>query len=159
VAGRYGAVQPDAPLGRSHQIQGVPHLLAGRDENQVRPGHGGEAQPAQTLREEGAQLQQQNRLQDAIAKYNQSLQFWPDQKLKEHVASIEGKLRQDQEAEQRKAQAKRLRDEGAGLQQQNRIRRPSASTVRVSRTGLTNNSRIMCGNSNRALRPLRHSRR
>jgi hypothetical protein len=77
---------------------------------------------AQTLRDEGGHLQQQNRLQEAITKYNQSLQYWPDPKLKEHIASIEGKLRQDQETEARRAQAKRLRDEGAALQQQNRIR-------------------------------------
>jgi hypothetical protein len=77
---------------------------------------------AQALRDQGAQLQQQNRLQDAITRYNQSLQFWPDPKLKEYIASLEAKIKQDQEAEARKAQAKRLRDEGAGLQQQNRIR-------------------------------------
>ena len=77
---------------------------------------------AQTLRDQGAQLQQQNRLQDAIAKYNQSLQLWPDPKLKEHIAALQAKLKEAQDAEARKAQAKRLRDEGAGFQQQNRIR-------------------------------------
>ncbi len=77
---------------------------------------------AQALRDQGAQLQQQNRLQDAIARYNQSLQFWPDPKLKEHIAALQAKLNEAQDAEARKAQAKKLRDEGAGFQQQNRIR-------------------------------------
>jgi hypothetical protein len=53
---------------------------------------------AQALRDEGTKLRQQNRLPDALAKYNQSLQLWPDPKLKENAASIEAKVREDQEA-------------------------------------------------------------
>jgi tetratricopeptide (TPR) repeat protein len=82
----------------------------------------GRRSQAQTLRDQGAQLQQQNRLQDAIAKYSQSLQLWPDPKLQEHIAALQAKLKEAQDAEARKAQAKRSRDEGAGFQQQNRIR-------------------------------------
>ena len=76
---------------------------------------------AVALREEGAKLQQGNRIPEAIAKYKESLTYWPDTGLSSHIATLEGKLKQDNDTAARKAKAKQLRDEGYALQQKNQL--------------------------------------
>ena len=44
------------------------------------------------LRDEGAELQNRNDLQGAVAKYRASLAFWPDPALEKHIALLEEKL-------------------------------------------------------------------
>lgn len=73
---------------------------------------------AKQLREEGQALQQQNQLPQAIAKYRESLALVPDAALEAHIRTLQAQWEAQQ---QRAAQAKRLRDEGAALQQQNRL--------------------------------------
>ena len=72
-------------------------------------------------RNEGAKLQQGNRIPEAIAKYKESQTHWPDPGLSSHIATLEGKLKQDNETAARKAKAKQLRDEGYALQQKNQL--------------------------------------
>jgi len=76
---------------------------------------------AVALRDEGAKLQQGNRIPEAIAKYKESLTYWPDTGLSSHIATLEGKLKQDSDTAARKARAKQLRDEGYALQQKNQL--------------------------------------
>ena len=76
---------------------------------------------AVALRDEGSKLQRQNRVPEAVAKYKESLTYWPDPGLASHIATLEGKLKQDADAAARKAEAKRLRDEGYALQQRNQL--------------------------------------
>ncbi len=73
---------------------------------------------AKTLRDEGAALQNQGKLAEAIAKYRQSLNLLPDPALEQHIAKIETEIRQQQAVQANSAQAKKLRDEGAQLQNQ-----------------------------------------
>ncbi len=63
----------------------------------------------------------QNRIPEAIAKYKESLNYWPDTGLSSHIATLEGKLKQDDDTAARKARAKQLRDEGYALQQKNQL--------------------------------------
>jgi hypothetical protein len=44
------------------------------------------------LRDEGAGFQQQNRIREAINKYRESLTYWPDKQLEEHVRKLEASL-------------------------------------------------------------------
>ncbi|OPY61538.1 MAG: hypothetical protein A4E57_04178 [Syntrophorhabdaceae bacterium PtaU1.Bin034] len=99
-------------------------LQYGQDAERVRYVQDLEARKtkAQSLRDEGAKLQQQNLLKDAVARYNESLKYWPDSGLKAHIATLETKVSQNQETENRKAQARQLRDAAYALQQQNRVR-------------------------------------
>jgi len=47
---------------------------------------------AKRLRDEGAGLQQQNRIREAIGKYRESLTYWPDKQLEDHVRKLESSL-------------------------------------------------------------------
>jgi hypothetical protein len=72
---------------------------------------------AQKLRKEGEALQNQNKLEEAIGKYTESLSYMPDPKLEAHIKLIEAKLA---EAKSKKQTADRLWNEGTGLYNQNR---------------------------------------
>ena len=73
---------------------------------------------AKRLRDEGAALQAQNKLPEALAKYRESLKLLPDPALAQHLQTLE---RQLQEAQQKAARAQQLRAEGEALQRQNHI--------------------------------------
>ncbi len=77
---------------------------------------------ANQLRAEGAQLQSQKRYAEAIAKYRESLRHVPDKALEQHVAQMEAQLKKQNDQQALQARAKTLRDEGAALQGQNRLR-------------------------------------
>jgi len=77
---------------------------------------------ANQLRAEGTQLQNQKRYAEAIAKYRESLLYVPDKALEQHVARIEAEVKRQNDQQVLQARAKTLRDEGAALQGQNRIR-------------------------------------
>lgn len=79
-------------------------------------------QACAALRQQGDALVQQKRYPEAIARYRESLRCYPDPKLEQYITQIEAQMRQAQETESRKAQAKRLRDEAYALQQQNRLK-------------------------------------
>ncbi|MBI4537662.1 MAG: hypothetical protein HY712_06870 [candidate division NC10 bacterium] len=66
---------------------------------------------ARQLWVEGEQLQQQNRLLEAVAKYHQSLALLPDPQLTRHVQALEERI----------ARARQLRADGERLQGQSRI--------------------------------------
>ncbi len=72
---------------------------------------------AQRLRQEGEALQNQRKLQDAVMKYRESLKFWPDPALEEHIRKIEVQIAKENE---NKAMADRLWQEGKGLFDQNK---------------------------------------
>ncbi|GAB4398221.1 MAG: hypothetical protein OHK0048_09140 [Rhodoferax sp.] len=76
---------------------------------------------AKLLRDQGAMLQQQNQIPQAIGKYRESLALVPDPALEAHIRALQAQWDAQQAQAQRMAQAKRLRDEGAALQQQNQI--------------------------------------
>ena len=57
----------------------------------------------------------------AIAKYKESLTYWPDPGQSGHIATLEGNYKQDSDTAARKARAKQLRDEGYALQQKNQL--------------------------------------
>lgn len=76
---------------------------------------------AKQLRDQGAALQQQNQIPQAIAKYRESLALVPDPALEAHIRNLQTQWDAQQAQQQRLAQAKRLRDEGAALQQRNQI--------------------------------------
>ncbi len=63
---------------------------------------------AKKLREEGEKLQNQNKLKDAISKYHESLKYWPDSALEEHIRKIEENIFD-------KAKADELWKEGTNL--------------------------------------------
>jgi tetratricopeptide (TPR) repeat protein len=86
---------------------------------------------ANQLRAEGTQLQNQKRYAEAIAKYRESLRYVPDKALEQHVAQIEAEVKKQNDQQALQARAKTLRDEGAVLQGQNRIREAIASTGRA----------------------------
>jgi tetratricopeptide (TPR) repeat protein len=67
---------------------------------------------AEGLRTEGANLQQRHLLKEALAKYQESLAQWPDQKLKEQALILEGEIKK---AGDRKQIADRLWQEGTVL--------------------------------------------
>jgi hypothetical protein len=69
---------------------------------------------AKKLRDEGEILQNQGSLQDAVNKYKQSIKTWPNPALEEHIIKVEDEI-------QKIACAKKNWDEGAFLQQQNRL--------------------------------------
>lgn len=73
---------------------------------------------AKKLRDEGEAFQNQGKLQDAVNKYKQSVKTWPNPALEEHIAKVKDEIRRTDE---KKACAKKNRDEGAALQQQNRL--------------------------------------
>jgi hypothetical protein len=75
----------------------------------------GSRSQAEKLRKEGEALQNKGRLPEAVTKYRESLKPWPDAKLEEHIVRLENEIRK---SEEKKACAKRNRDEGALLQQQ-----------------------------------------
>jgi hypothetical protein len=68
----------------------------------VREGQETEARKARAgqLRDEAQALQQQNRIKDAIGKYRESLNVWPDQKLSEYIVQLERHLAASQAATQ-----------------------------------------------------------
>jgi tetratricopeptide (TPR) repeat protein len=91
---------------------------------------------AKQLRNEGAAFQQQGKLAEAIAKYGESLKYYPDPNLESHIRTLQTKLDQDkqkqvtqdkanQEKEKQaainKEKAKQLRNEGAAFQQQGKL--------------------------------------
>lgn len=86
----------------------------------------GEAQSnaarAKQLRAEGEQMQNQKQYAAAVAKYRESLKYMPDAALEQHISRIEAEMRKQQDQQSRLTRAKQLRDEGAALQNQNRIR-------------------------------------
>jgi tetratricopeptide (TPR) repeat protein len=47
---------------------------------------------AKQLRDEGYALQQQSRLKEAVAKYRESLSYWPDPQLEKYVKDIEARM-------------------------------------------------------------------
>jgi tetratricopeptide (TPR) repeat protein len=70
------------------------------------------------LRKEGEALEGQKKLAESIGKYQESLTYLPDEKLKEHVKALEVGLAEDK----RKLEiAKSLRNEGATFQQQGKL--------------------------------------
>ncbi len=73
---------------------------------------------AKALRDQGAVLQQQGQIPQAIAKYRESLALMPDPALQAHIQNLQTQWDAQQ---QRLAQAKALRDQGAALQQQGQI--------------------------------------
>jgi hypothetical protein len=73
---------------------------------------------AKKLRDEGEAFQNQGKLQDAVSKYRESVKTWPNPSLEEHIIKVENEIRS---IEDKKACAKKNRDEGAALQQQNRL--------------------------------------
>jgi len=73
---------------------------------------------AKKLRDEGEAFQNQGKLQDAVNKYKESVKTWPNPALEEHIIKVENEIRS---IEDKKACAKKNRDEGAALQQQNRL--------------------------------------
>ncbi len=77
---------------------------------------------AQQLRAEGAQLQNQKRYADAIVKYRESLRYLPDKALEQHIAQLETQVKKLNEQQGAQARAKALRDEGAALQNQKKVR-------------------------------------
>ena len=77
---------------------------------------------AKQLRAEGAQLQNQKRYAEAVAKYRESLRYIPDKALEQHIVQLETQVRKQNEQQAAQARAKALRAEGAVLQNQNRIR-------------------------------------
>ena len=52
----------------------------------------GRKSQAQTLRDEGAVLQNQKRLREAVAKYRESLKYWPDPALEDHIIKVENEI-------------------------------------------------------------------
>jgi tetratricopeptide (TPR) repeat protein len=70
------------------------------------------------LRKEGEVLEGQKKLVEAIGKYQESLKYLPDSKLSEHVKALQAKLGEEK---QKLETAKRLRNEGAALQQQGKL--------------------------------------
>jgi hypothetical protein len=73
---------------------------------------------AKKLRDEGEAFQNQGRLQEAVSKYKESVKTWPNPALEEHIVKVENEIRN---IEEKKTCAKKNRDEGAALQQQNRL--------------------------------------
>ena len=77
---------------------------------------------ATALRDEGAKLQQGNRIPEAMRKYNESLTYWPDPRLNQpHRHPRSESRNRTRTTDARKARAKQLRDEGYALQQKNQI--------------------------------------
>ena len=50
---------------------------------------------AKQLRDEGYALQQRSQLREAIAKYTESLTYWPDADLENHIGQLKTKMAQD----------------------------------------------------------------
>jgi tetratricopeptide (TPR) repeat protein len=73
---------------------------------------------AEKLRKEGEVLEGQKKLAEAVAKYQESLKHLADAKLGEHVKALQARLEEDK---RNKETAKRLRNEGAALQQQGNL--------------------------------------
>lgn len=73
---------------------------------------------AKKFRDEGEAFQNQGKLQEAVSKYKESVKTWPNPALQEHIVKVENEIRS---IEDKKACAKKNRDEGAALQQQNRL--------------------------------------
>ena len=91
---------------------------------------------AKRLRDEGAAFQQQGKLAEAIAKYTESLKYYPDPNLENHIRTLQTKLeqaKQIQSAQDKEKQnhenlaaanketAKNLRNQGAAFQQQGKL--------------------------------------
>lgn len=76
---------------------------------------------ARRLRNEGAALQQQGKLMEAIDKYKESLKYYPDPKLEAETRSLQARL--DKEAKEffYKGFAERLRREGKTLQEKGKL--------------------------------------
>jgi tetratricopeptide (TPR) repeat protein len=100
---------------------------------------GAKRETARRLRAEGQAMQQQGRLRDAIAKYEESLTYVPDPALESYIGQVGAEAAKQERAAQqaaaqiaqqavaqqeqaRRATAQRLRSEGAALQQQGRLR-------------------------------------
>jgi tetratricopeptide (TPR) repeat protein len=75
-----------------------------------------------TVRQQGDALVQQKNYSEAVSKYRESLRCQPDPQLEQYIAQIEATMKQARDTENRKAQAKHLRDEAYTFQQQNRLR-------------------------------------
>ena len=73
---------------------------------------------AQQLRQEGAALQTQGKLAEAIAKYRESLTLVPDPALVDHIGKLQAQIAADQ---QRRQQATQLWNEGTALYTAGRI--------------------------------------
>jgi tetratricopeptide (TPR) repeat protein len=67
---------------------------------------------AQKLRNEGADLQRANKLPEALSKYKESLHYFPDPKLEEHMRKLESQIAADQKNRQA---ADKLWEEGRTL--------------------------------------------
>ncbi len=88
---------------------------------------------AMKLRAEGEKLQNQNKFREAISKYRESLKYWPDSALEEHIRKIEDKISM-------KGRADELWKEGTDLFNQNRPSK-ALDKFKESITYWTNNER------------------
>jgi hypothetical protein len=73
---------------------------------------------AKKLRAEGEALQGQNKLPEAVAKYKESLAYWPDKSLEEHIRKLESQIALNA---QKKTSADRLWQEGISLYNQKKM--------------------------------------
>jgi hypothetical protein len=73
---------------------------------------------AKKLRDEGEAFQNQGKLQEAVSKYKESVKTWPNPALEDHIVKVGNEIKI---IEEKKNCAKKNRDEGAALQQQNRL--------------------------------------
>ncbi|MHB8111689.1 MAG: hypothetical protein ACYDHW_16825, partial [Syntrophorhabdaceae bacterium] len=77
---------------------------------------------AKQLRSEGEQLQKQNKIREAVAKYKESLKYMPDPALQGHIATLETQVEKQDEQQAAKTRAIALREEGAQFQSRNKVR-------------------------------------
>ena len=73
------------------------------------------------LRQQGEQLVQQKRLNEAIPKYREYLKCNPDRQIEDYIKTLEATVQKEREQQQRVEYAKRLRAEGEVLERANRI--------------------------------------
>ena len=98
------SLQPDHDL-ESH-VLAVETLLAARKTNEVR---------AKQFRDDGAAAEKQHDLETAIVRYDESLKLQANAELQAHVRSLEATLTAKHAEDE---QAKKYRDDGAGLERQ-----------------------------------------
>jgi hypothetical protein len=74
------------------------------------------------LNDEGARFQAGGRLKEALVKFTDYQKLCPSPEMESHIKQVQMKVRETEEKEGKKAQAKRLRDEAYTLQQQNHLK-------------------------------------
>ncbi|MFH0953135.1 MAG: hypothetical protein V1873_02270 [Verrucomicrobiota bacterium] len=102
-------IQPDTET--ENQIAALEEALRRQEAEKL-------AAQARKLRDEGSALEQKGALKDAVAKYRESLGVRPDKELAELVVSLENEIAQQ---EARKAKARELNDQAAGLAKQGHL--------------------------------------